>query len=445
MIKKVKKMLYPLQPKQMKASNTFATFRLFGGAKGGGKSYWLRSEATKHCVSWRNIRGLILRRTYKEVYKNTVLPMLSELPKSLIKYNEQKATMTFLKTGSTIEFGYCRNMKDVSNYQGIEYDFIGIEELTHWQEGWFQILMSCLRTVKPGVTPNFFGTTNPGEIGHLWVKRLWVDRQFLDGEDPKDYAFIPSTIYDNQVLMKADPRYLVRLENLPEEEKKAFLYGDWNVFKGQYFRQYRKDLHEIEPFAIPEGWEKIICLDYWYSAPSAVYWLVKDYDGNVYIYREIYATGFLYDSLLNEINKYNKENVEILIADPALKAKSFDTNQSFFDKAYKAGFKVIGGTNDRVPGWNLMKEYLIPVKGPNGDKPKLQVFNSCLNFIRTFPTLIHDKTNVEDLNTQGEDHAADAVRYWLNYLVARDKELTKYSDINAKGVIKTNRVLGKTF
>ena len=445
MTKKVRKLLYALQPKQMKASQTFATFRLFGGAKGGGKSYWLRSEAVKHCVSWRNIRGLILRRTYKEVYKNTALPMFSELPKSMYKYNEQKSTMTFLKTWSTIEFGYCRNDKDVSNYQGIEYDFIGIEELTHWQESWFQILMSCLRTVKPGVTPNFFGTTNPGDIGHLWVKRLWIDRQFLPGEDPDDYAFIPSTIYDNKVLMDADPRYVVRLENLPEEEKKAFLYGDWNVFKGQYFKGYRKDLHEIEPFAIPVNREKIICLDYWYSAPSAVYWLAKDYDGNVFIYRELYGPGFLYDTLLTEINKYNKENVEILIADPALKAKSFDTNQSFFDKAYAAWFKIIGGTNDRVPGWNLLKEYLIPVDGPNGPKPKIQAFSTCMEFTRTFPTLIHDKTNVEDLNTNGEDHAADAVRYWLNYLVLKGKELTKYSDLNAKGINKENRVLGNTF
>lgn len=157
------------------------------------------------------------------------------------------------------------------------------------------------------------------------MKRLFIDRGFTETETPEDYAYIPATIYDNEVLRIADPNYERDLQNLPEEERKAYLNGDWNVFKGQYFKDWLGSVHVIEPFAIPWNWKKIICLDYGYSNPSAVYWLAVNEDGEVFVYRELYITKQLYDELITKIKELNVENVRVLIADPALRTKSPDT------------------------------------------------------------------------------------------------------------------------
>lgn len=143
----VRKRIYELQPKQLEASYTFKPFRLYGGAKGGGKSHWLRAEGTGQCLTTPGINGLILRRTFPEVEKNFLYPFQREVPITAYKYNAQNHRIKFFN-GSTIELGYCKNMIDVLRYQGIEYDFIGIEELTHWSEDEFDTIISSLRTSK---------------------------------------------------------------------------------------------------------------------------------------------------------------------------------------------------------------------------------------------------------------------------------------------------------
>lgn len=447
--------LYPLQPKQKQASKypITAKYKLYWGAKGWGKSYWLRSEAARQAAKYEGIRGLILRRTYPEVYENTVIPMRRELPPGSFHYNESKGILTFHNADtpemcSTIKFSYCRNLSDVLKYQGIEYDFIWIEELTHWTELEFRILMWCLRTSREGITPNGFFTTNPWGIGHLWVKRLWIDREFREDEDPEEYFFTPATIDDNQVLLKADPNYKKTLEALPEDEKKAYRYWDWNVFKGQYFKDYKSEFHECEPFAIPWNREKFIGLDYWYSNPSAVLFGAKDQDGNVYIYREIYVVKHLYDELLKLISDSMAEGEQIkaMVADPALKTKSPDTRTSFFDIALSYNFNIIPGTNDRIPGWDLLKSYLrIDETKEHGPKAKLQIFKTCTNLIRTLPALIYDKNNVEDLDTNGEDHAADALRYMLMEISGNARGMSDVKELNKKGIIRSGRIIKKRF
>ena len=225
----------------------------------------------------------------------------------------------------------------------------------------------------------------------------------------------------------------MRLQNLPEEEKKAYLLGDWNVFKGQYFKAWRSDVHVIEPFAIPWNWEKCICLDYGYTNPSAVYWLAKNEDGAIFVYREIYVTKFLYDELVAEIVRLNKEDIRTLIADPALQTKSPDSNISFFDVASRAGFDIIPGINDRVPGWNLFKSLLeIYEDEKKGLTTMIYFFSTCVNAIRTIPTLIHDERNVEDLNSDGEDHSADSIRYGLNWIAQKIDSLLALASSNSK-------------
>lgn len=223
--------------------------------------------------------------------------------------------------------------KDVFRYQGEEFDAIGIDELTLFNEYQFRFLKSRLRTTKPYWTPCFFATTNPGNIGHAWVKRIWIDKDLTGKEAKETYDYIPAVVYDNPVLCETDPDYVSRLENLDEDTKKAMLYGDWDSFAGQYFKEWRKDIHVVKPFAIPKEWRRIIALDYGYTNPSAVLWLAIDPDDNIYCYRELYVNRKRYGELLDEIRMMTSPDEEILalVADPALQAKAPDTGLSFFD------------------------------------------------------------------------------------------------------------------
>lgn len=324
--------LYPLQPKQQEFANSLAKFRLFGGAKGGGKSYAMRSEATRMANTAPMVRGLVLRRTSPEIRENMVIPMLRELPRELegigtfYTYNGTANEMRFFN-GSTIRFSYCQNLKDVLRYQGIEYDFICIEELTHWSEREFQILRGCLRTSRAGIRPCFFASTNPGGVGHAWVKRLWIDRQFLPGERGEDFHFIPAKVTDNAVLMKTQPDYLADLEALPEILRRAYRDGDWDVFDGQFFTEFRRELHTCPATRVPNAEMRIVALDYGYKNPSAVYWLAREASGRVYAYRELYITGLTYRQLALRIQAMTPADEEIraVVVDPAIVNKSSES------------------------------------------------------------------------------------------------------------------------
>lgn len=307
-----------------------------------------------------NLKIGLFRRTYPELYASVIEPLLETLDPSLYKYNDSKKVMYFPKTGCRIKFGHVQHDKDVFRYQGEEFDVIGIDELTLFNEYQFRFLKSRLRTTKAYWKPCFFATTNPGNIGHAWVKRIFIDRDLSTKEAKETYEYIPAIIYDNPVLCETDPDYVARLENLDEDTKKAMLYGDWDSFAGQYFKEWRKDIHVIQPFAIPKEWRRIIALDYGFSNPSAVLWMAIDPDDNVYVYRELYVTRKTYSELLDEIRMMTapNENIFAMVADPALQGKSPDTGVSFFDVAKQKKFNIIPGVNDRVPGWTVLRGFL---------------------------------------------------------------------------------------
>lgn len=317
-------------------------------------------EAVRIALSAPKMKVGLFRRTFPELEASVIIPLLEILPKGSYKYNESKHVMKF-PNGSVIKFGHVQYDKDVFRYQGEEFDAIGIDELTLFTEFQFKFLKSRLRTTKPYVIPCFFATTNPGNIGHAFVKRLWIEGDRDAFENKETWEYIPALIYDNPVLIANDPAYVARLEGLPEDQKKAMLLGDWDAFAGQYFKEWRKDVHVVKPFMIPQSWRRIIALDYGYTNPSAVIWLAIDPDGNVYAYRELYTTKKTYDELLREIidlTDTETEEIYALVADPALQAKSPDTGVSFFDVAKKHRFNIIPGINDRVPGWNTVRAFL---------------------------------------------------------------------------------------
>lgn len=402
-------------------------------------------EIVRLASSAPNINGGVFRRTFGELEASVIRPLLSILPPETYRYNESKHIMRFPATGSTVQFGHVQYEKDVYKYQGAEFDFLGFDELTLFTEFQFKFLKSRLRTTKPYWSPCTFATTNPGNVGHAWVKRLWIERDRDAFENKETWEYVPAVVYDNPALIENDPAYVARLEALPEDQKRAMLYGDWDAFAGQYFKEWRKDAHVVRPFLIPQGWRRVICLDYGYSAPSAVLWLAVDPDWNAYAYRELYVTQHTYQALIDRVaslmDPEERDAIDGIVADPALQAKAADTGASFFDVAKKSRFNIIPGTNDRVAGWNVVRAYLKVgehVPGLPGTA-RLKVFSTCANLVRTLPTLVYDSVKVEDCDTRGEDHAPDALRYGLVYLAKSPGSLKDVKELNAPSVTYDRR------
>lgn len=426
--------LYVPTPKQARFHDSIATQRLYGGAAGGGKSRALRMEAVRQCESAPGVTGLLMRRTYPELWKSVISKLLEELPYGSYRYVKQDRCMYF-PNGSRVEFGYCERETDVTRYQGGEYDFIGIDELTHMTEYMYRYMRSRLRTSKKNVLPNFFASTNPGGVGHAFVKKLWIDRAgYGERDKPEEYDFIPARVYDNPYN---NPEYIDELEQLPDDERRALLEGDWDVFSGQYFREWRREMHVVDPFPIPATARRVIGIDYGYSAPSAVLWLAEIGE-SVYVYRELYGPGMTYTQLANEVVKRTPENelISQIPVDPAIFAKNPDTAFSGADRFKQAGLRVSPANNERVAGWQVVREWVHPTFNPNAerDTPKLYVFSNCVNLIRTLPSMIHDKTHVEDLDTRGEDHACDALRYAAMSIAKKPAKLTTVKKENDEAV-----------
>src|SRR5690242_12930898 len=230
-------------PKQREFHQSAAKYRLFGGAAGPGKSKALLMEAVLQANDHPGANTLLLRRTFPELEQSLLLYFRRDIPKELYKsFNDSKHVVTW-HNGSTTRFGYCLAENDVYQYQGAEFLFIGIDELTLFTLRQWQFLTSRNRCPVPGAFPCMAAATNPGNIGHAWVKALWIDKQPAPGMenpgeyDPADYDFIPARVTDNPIYA-ADENYLKTLRALPSHLKRAFLDGDWDVFAGQYFDRF---------------------------------------------------------------------------------------------------------------------------------------------------------------------------------------------------------------
>ena len=256
-----------------------AKYRLFGGAAGPGKSKALLWEAIYQALEVKGSDTLLLRRTYPVLEASLLTHFRRDVPRVAYKsYNEAKHLVTWCN-GSTTRFGYCRNESDVYQYQGAEFLFIGIDELTHFTLKQWQFLTSRNRCSVPGSFCNMAGATNPGNIGHAWVKALWVDQVPPAGFErpelyvPSEYAFIRARLEDNPIFANDVP-YRRTLEALPENLRRAFLDGDWNVFAGQYFDLFEIGRHTARPeqFRLEPWWPRWISIDWGFQHPSAVYW-----------------------------------------------------------------------------------------------------------------------------------------------------------------------------
>jgi len=388
----------------------------YGGARGGGKSWSMRRKFVLLALKYEGLKILLLRKTFPELRENHVMPLLMEVG-NYAKYKEKDNTFLF-PNGSRIVLGYCDNEKDLLRYQGHEYDVIGMEEATHFTETMRDFFETCNRSTRTDFKPRMYYTSNPGGIGHAWFKRLFIDREYRAKERPDNYVFIPAKVYDNHALMTANPEYIETLENLPDDLREAFLHGNWDVFAGQYFREWRRDTHVVEPFTLPRSWFRFCSIDYGYNDPCAVYWHAVD-DSRVYTYRELYITQTNASDIAKRILELSaNESIEYTVASPDMwhkRGAGFSTNgimkgESIADMFVDAGVWLEKADNERVLGWTRMREHM--KIQPDG-KPLWLIFNNCNNLIRTLPQMIHDDRRVEDIADRLEDHAAESCRYGL--------------------------------
>lgn len=434
------------QPKQEEFQKCSCFEALYGGAAGGGKSDALLAEALRQ-VGISHYRGIIFRRTIPQL--EGLISRSKELYAKLGgKYNEVAKCWTF-KSGAKIFFGYMQREDDKTNYQGKPYDFIGFDELTHFTWTQYSYMFSRCRPTGAGTRCYIRATANPGGVGHGWVKErfikpckagkvVWEKQVVTDNEGKKitmwtDRTFIASSVFDNKALLSNDPNYLASLAMLPEKERDALLYGNWDSFAGQVFtewlddKDHYKDMvfsHVIEPFDIPKDWKVFRCMDWGFRRPYSVGWYAIDFNGRIYRIKELYGcTGTANEGVKETPQEVGKQIKAIEASDKNLIGRhiegyadnaifSTDSGTSISDSFEQVGVYWERVSKERLHG--LMQCHYRLAFDEHGFS-MFYCFNTCKNFIRTIPVLVYNETgkNIEDVDTEMEDHIYDEWRYGM--------------------------------
>ena len=418
---------------------------LFGGAAGGGKTAYLLGDFAQDVPTpagpyWH---GILFRRTYpqlEEVIKQSLEVYPLWFGPENIKYTEKDKTWRW-KNGATLKLRFLELDTDWMEYQGHAYGWIGYDELTTWPTPENYLRMKArLRSARPEVKfKRIRASANPGGPGHEWVKEYFgIDRYprgmvVLTPEDGSKSSrmFIPSRVQDNRILLDADPDYIDRLRGLGSPELvRAWLEGDWNVVQGAYFPEFLTTKHVIAPFDIPPDWPRMRAMDWGSAAPFAVYWAAiatTPYElpdgriiprGALVIYREWYGAKSANVGIKLTAEEVAEgivertdplETIQDMVIDPA--AFAMNGGPSIAERMMRAvpdgAVSMRRGDNKRIPGWDQVRNRL---KG-DGIAPMLYFFATCQHAVRTLPALQHDPNKSEDVDTDGEDHAGDAIRY----------------------------------
>lgn len=390
-----------------------ATEVLFGGAAGGGKSHGQLLDAFIYAMKYAGSKQLILRRTYADLDKSLIRSAQALYPRQYFTYNGSSHTGRFVN-GSVIDFGYCATESDVFQYQSAEYDVIRFDELTHFTEFQYVYLISRLRGVN-NFPKQVKSSTNPGNVGHAWVKARFIDPappETLIETPSGTRVFIPSKVDDNKYLMESDPEYKKRLMALPEAQRRALLEGDWNIFEGQYFSEFRQDVHVIDPFQIPKEWRRYRAFDYGLDR-FACLWCAVSSDRDVFVYKEFCESDLIISEAAKKANDMNEkgEDIYATFAPPDMWTRTPESGKSKADMFIDAGMRITKASNAREEGWLAIKE-LMKI-GADG-RARIHIFSNCRELIKCLPLLQIDPKRPTDCMTEPHEitHAPDALRYF---------------------------------
>lgn len=406
--------------KQLEFFKARERFIAYGGAKGGGKTWAVRVKAALGALTYEGIRILIIRRTYNELLENHINPMRKMIPPEVGDLNMTVKTMTFYN-GSIIKFGNWSGDESERDYQGIEYDWIFIDEATQFTERTFRFLGGCLRGAND-IPKRMYLTCNPGGVGHRWVKRLFIDRQYIqnpdnpeENEDPKDYRFIFAKVEDNTALLRSEggKGYLQFLAQMPENIRRAMRDGDWGAMAGNYFPEFDPKKHVVKPFQIPASWPRYRSIDYGLDA-LACYWWAVDAEGHSYCYREFKRSDLIVSAAAEAIRNLTapEENVQITFAPPDLWSRQKDTGRTMAEIFTQNGVPLVKADNNRVQGHMLIKDAL---KIGEDGKPGIMFFEGCRFICDDLRDIQADDDNPSDCAKEPHDvtHTVDSVRYFV--------------------------------
>jgi Phage terminase large subunit len=420
----------PLQPKQREFDEAVEKYKcvLFGGAKGGGKSHGLRSVILKRRFQYPGTVGAIFRRTYEELEANHIRPLFTAYPSLEPFYNKTRHVLN-IPNGSVLEFNHCDKERDLRLYQGREIHDIGIDEVGQWIEDWFQRLRGSNRSAVPGVKARMMLTGNPGDIGHKWMKRLFITREFTEREDPNDYYFIQSKVYDNAALMDNDPEYIRNLEAEPNAlRRRAYLDGDWDIWAGQFFSEFRRGIHVLPSEFIAQvqpHWTRFGIYDHGFFHPAFWVEMAVDSDGNLYVIKEWGDRGKRVDEISMAIHDVsNVDALDYCVAGTDIWAKRDGSKSIFeqFSQDLPDELKIIfqQAKTNRIQGAQQIRKHLAYQNLPEGMRgPRLFILEHCTKTIDCITRMIHDPKNPEDVlkvdatetDPWAGDDPYDCVRY----------------------------------
>lgn len=419
----------PNSDKQWEFFLSRAKYTCYGGARGGGKSWAIQRKAALGAYEYSGIRILILRREYGDMENSIISPMMKILAPGSYQYNKTDHMITFVN-GSQIKFG---NMPGYGaavegKYQGQEYDWLFIDEATQFLESEFRGLCAIVRGANK-IPKRVYLTCNPGGPGHFWVKRLFIDRQFKEGENPADYVFIPATVDDNKDLMEANPDYVKQLELLPEDIRMAHRYGDWNALSGVYFEEFTDGVHTCKPFPIKPHWQRYRAMDYGLDMFFCL-WIAVDETGRCYVYRQYEQSNMVVSDAAKvqlELTRPD-ERIPYTIAPPDMWSRNRETGKTQAAIFAENGVGLVKADNNRKQGWYALKELF---KLREDGKPGLIIFDTCGSLIDCVKCLQHDKTDPNDVRKSPHEitHGPDALRYFAQtYVLPAERERTEIEE-----------------